>query len=478
MHIKSVAIALCCVLLAGGCTGVDVPDDVTLAITNVRIVDVAGGKVTEAKTVLVRDKTIVGIGEYTVPDGVVVLDGGGGYLIPGLRDMHVHETRRYAGLFVAHGITFVRDMWGSLEYAGALRRDIEKGAIAPDFMMAGNLIDGLPPFFPDANVVSTASDAKALVDSLAHAGAPFLKVYDALSEPVYDAIVAAAAEHGLDVVGHVPMGVSVEHVVCSGQRSIEHATNLLKGCTNVEPEILAQSRRMLNSIKNRALPDAMEAFQRASRLMVEEHDPGRCHDLMRLMSTEGTWITPTLVAVRGTWFRNDPTFREDPRLAYIFPETSQSWPPEAGIARFFSPETWAAGQAMYEQARLLIPQLAEHGVRIMAGSDAGAPYVYPGSGLQDELALLVGAGLSPEQALRAATVDAASFIGRPDDPGTVSVGARADLVLLGTDPLADIEAVRDVRAVVLRGRVLDRDDLDRLMDDAKGAVIEARQQVD
>jgi len=467
-------VALCLVLLAGGCTAVDTPTDVTLAITNARIVDVAGGTVSTAKTVLVRDTTIVGIGEYTAPDGVVVLDAGGGYLIPGLRDMHVHQARQYAGLFVAHGITFVRDMWGSLEAAAALRSDIEQGAIAPDFTMAGNLIDGMPPFFPDANLATSEGDAKTLVDSLANAGAPFLKVYDALSEPVYDTIIAAAAEHGLDVVGHVPMRVSVEHVVRSGQRSIEHASNLLKGCTNVEPEILGLSRRLLDSMKNRALPDAMEAFQRASRLMVDGHDRDRCRDLMRLIVSSGTWVTPTLTAVRGTWFRNDPAFREDPRLAYILPETSQTWPPDAGIAHFFSPELWAAGQAIYEESRLLIPALAEQGVRILAGSDAGAPYVYPGSGLHDELALLVGAGLSPGQALRAATVDAASFIGRPGDPGTVAVGARANLVLLGTNPLANIEAVRNVQAVVLRGRILDRGDLDDLLHDAKAAVIESR----
>lgn len=462
-------------LLVSGCGAPSVPPAASVAITNAHIVDVSGDSISHAQTVLIRDSTIVGIGRYQIPESVTVVDAQGGYLIPGLRDMHVHQAGRYASLFVAHGVTFVRDMWGSMASSDLLAADREQGKVVPDFTMAGNLIDGVPPSMQGVNLVRTEADAVALVDSLADAGVPFLKVYDSLTPSVYDALVATAARRGLPVVGHVPMRVSVRHVVRSGQRSIEHANNLLKGCSDAEPEILSLSQRLLVSMERGAMPSALEAFTAIAHRVVGSYDPARCRDLFQLLDSANTWVTPTLVAVRGTWFRDDPAVRDDPRLAYLFDETKATWPPEAGIARFFTPETWAAGQATYEQSRIVVGELAKSGGRILAGSDTGAPYVYPGWGLQDELAELVAAGLSPGRALRAATVDAASFLGREDDPGSIQVGARADIVLLGSDPLADIEAVRDIRAVVLRGRVLDREQLDSLINDAEAAVLKSGQ---
>jgi cytosine/adenosine deaminase-related metal-dependent hydrolase len=191
-------------------------------------------------------------------------------------------------------------------------------------------------------------------------------------------------------------------------------------------------------------------------------DEAACDRLFARFRQAGTWQVPTLVQARG-WFRADTA--PDPRDALVPPAMLADWRRAAGYP---SPARRAAGRAVVRRQLALVGAMHRAGVGILAGTDASdEPWVYPGASLHDELALLVEAGLSPLDALRAATLGPARYLGAADTLGRVAPGCAADLVLLDGDPLADIRNTARIRAVVLRGRLLDRAALDRLLDGAR-----------
>ena len=451
-----------------------------IAITEVNVVDVVKGEIRSDQTVIITAGRITGVGHadsLQVPGHAEVINANGKYLIPGLWDMHAHLVWGdwdFSGLMVAHGITGVRDMHGSVKRAEGLRKAKKDEELIPRFIMAGNLVDGVPPMFPDANIAATPEQGRAVVDSLADAGAPFIKVYDGLEPEVYDAIIVRAARWGLPVTGHVPWQIRPAHVSDSGQHSIEHTFGLLVGCSSDEDSIVTDADAIFRHIADGNMPTALKIWLNNNRRTAKTQDDARCQVLAERLAANKTWIVPTLAVHRGGWFRNDSTYHTDPRLKFIPPKMRSNWLPENGFpSRFFKDEDWQIGQALYRRAVEVVGLLNDMGVPLLAGSDAGVPYVFPGSGLHDELELLVEAGLSPVQALRSATISPARFLGRVAEFGTIEKGKLADLVLLDASPLENISNTQRIRAVVLNGRYFDRQALDELLKEAEFAAVEA-----
>lgn len=448
-----------------------------LVLRNVNVVDVVEGTVQPSASLLIEGNRIMAIGDVEIPSDAQVIDASGKYVIPGLWDMHAHLVWgdwNLSDLLVAHGVTGVRDMWGSLEQAEALRMAAAAGQPMPRMIMAGNLVDGTPLFWPDASIAGTPEMGRAVVDSLADAGAPFVKVYDSLAPEVYDAIVTRAAERGLRVAGHVPMRVRAAHASDAGQRSIEHVFGVLPGCSTAEDSLLAGSEAMLRLMAEGSMPAALQAWLGGMKQMTETYDETRCRALAEQLARNETWVVPTLVTLRGTWMRNDSTFRSDSRLKYIPPEMRDSWLPENSFpARLYRDQDWRTGQAMYRLAVEVVGLLEGEGVPLLAGSDAVVPYVFAGSGLHDELELLVEAGLSTVQALRTATINPARFLQRSDELGTVEEGKLADLVLLDANPLEDITNIMNIYGVILDGTFMSRSDLDAILAETEGFFIDA-----
>ena len=464
MRTKPVAVLV--VLLIASVAGGAAAGEPKTALTGVNVVDVERGTVQRGVTILVDGNRIADVGRPDVPEGANVIDASGKYVIPGLWDMHVHLVHgdwNVADLLVAHGVTSVRDMWGSPSLAAELsaaRADHRW----PRIVMGGNLVDGTRVFAPKATLAETPEEGRAVVDALAAAGAPFVKVYDSLAPDVYDAILARAAERGLPVVGHVPMQVGAGHAADAGQRSIEHAFGVLPSCSTEEESLHAGGAEMLKLLAAQDMPGALATWMGGLRRMLATQDDARCRALARRLASKGTWVVPTLVALRGNWMRTDEEFRSDPRLRWIPPDLRTSWLPENGVpSRFFKPEDWQAGQAMYRRAIEVVGLLNQASVPLLAGSDAVQPYVFPGSGLHDELELLVEAGLSPAQAIAAATTSPARFMERSADLGAVAPGKLADLVVLDASPLDDIGNVRRIHGVILDGAWLSRRDLDAIL---------------
>jgi hypothetical protein len=445
-------------------------------VRNVAIVDVVNGRVVSGQDVVVRDGRIESIGA-SLPGsgqpGLVVVDGTGRFLIPGLWDMHVHSLKispQYTHpLSIANGITGVREMWGCPSLPDsfvACGDDIERwraglrdgSHLAPRYIMrssyAINGEQGVPDAAPAFFKARDADEARALVAHLDAEGVDLLKTYTNVSAAAYDAIAAEASKRGLLFAGHLPVRVPLERVLAAGQHSLEHPRIFLFECYRGAAEF-------------RALPDPMAAYNIDLRArFIDEHDPVRCAELMAAMAASSTWWTPTLQVLRMSALAGDPAFREDPRRRYIpWLFWAGLWQSDAdraaAHARLASGRDVSA--ELYQLAMDTVRQAHAAGVRIAAGTDAGDTYVFPGFAIHDELAELVRAGLSPADALRSATIDAARFGGKDRDFGSIEVGKVADMVLLDADPLADIRGTGKIAGLFFNGQYLDRAALDELL---------------
>lgn len=395
----------------------------SVAIRDVTIIDVTGGPPREGMTVIVVGNRIAKIGrssQVRVPRGAEVVRAGGKFLIPGLWDMHVHlgeeEFDKTANLrlLIANGVIGIRIMDGSPEHH-RWRREIDAGRMVGPRMVIASPIIGFSPT-DEAEAVKEARQAK-------RDGADFLKVHDNLSRAAYFALVDEARRLELPIAGHVPASVTAAEAARAGQRSIEHLTGLAAA----------------------------------------EIDAALAASLFALFRQHQTWQCPTLMMRHNYARLDDQAMARDPRLKYVKSTWRSRW-------MRMSKEAigWAADEAprrleTVRREQALVRKMQQAGVRILAGTDDGNPYSFVGFGLHDELAELVGAGITPMQALQAATRNPAQFLGKLAVQGTVREGMLADLVLLNANPLENIRNTRDIEAVVVNGKVFNRVMLDELL---------------
>ncbi len=423
-----------------------------VVIRDVTVIDGSGGPPRPGQTVVVQGDRITAVGavaDVPVPDGARIIDGAGKFLIPGLWDMHVHATASppFAALYVANGVTGVRDMFSPMPMIKALRARIAAGGIGPRIVAAGRIVDGEKPVWPGSFAAKNADDGRTAVATLLDEGSDFIKVYSKLSRDAYFAIAEAAKARGVAFAGHVPSAVSVAEAAAAGQASIEHMTGMLRACS---------------SQADLEFPPETKALARAAA-WIETQDAARAQALGEKLVDSGTWLCPTLTVLRAVSHLDDPAFIADERVRYVPEFWLRMWDPKND--RRFADATdadRAAQRRVYAAEVELVGLMHRAGVRFLAGTDAGNPYCFPGFGLHDELALLVCAGLSPMDALLAATRNAAEFLGLAE-AGTVAPGKVASLVLLEANPLDDIGNTARIAAVVCEGRLLERAELDAIL---------------
>lgn len=474
-------------LLAGSLAAARFARAQDIAITHVNVVDVRAGLVQRDRLVVLRGGRVAAVnpGSTRPPAGARLVDGRGQYLMPGLWDMHVHlaipravfqgaardAARRYAfDLLLANGVTGVREMAGDLAQAAAWRDSVAAGTLeGPRLVVTGErmgdhaVVPGAP--FP----VDDADDVRRSVQLLRDGHADHVKVGDLLPPELLPAVGAAAREAGLPLVGHAPVGASANDAVAAGYRSIEHLQAIVNAGSPRERELL---RGQLDAQPPRTW--WRKLWRRCCRRDVpypeplpDEIDPRRITDLGARMAAAGTWMTPTL-RVMGSVLR-----ARSPLLAL--------GPAPYRVDGIFNDSSWAARVPNERAARMWpmmfrsVGLLREGGVHFLAGSDLPKPETMPGFGLHDELGLLVEAGLTPAEALRSATLEPAAYLGATDSMGTVEPGRIADLVLLDANPLEAIANTRRIRAVVVRGQLLDRAALDARLADAAQLAARARQ---
>ncbi|MDQ3341445.1 MAG: amidohydrolase family protein [Myxococcota bacterium] len=419
-----------------------------LVFTDVTVVPMDRDTTVPHQTVIVRGDKIVAIAPSAtveISPGSTKIDGAGKWLMPGLADMHVHTwLETDLTMFVAAGVTTVRNMWGS-DLTLGWRKAIAAGTqFGPTIVTTSPILDGDPPVWPGSVVLTKPEDVDGVVAGLKGEGYEALKVYARLEKPVYEALVVAAKKHGMTLQGHVPASVGLEGALAAGQRSIEHLDGWFLALAPGEER---KPRESVPAMLRRLLPKVDEA---------------RIPALAEQMKKAGTYNCATLIVLARMAALDDlPAVEKQVKwLPLVSEQVRTMWNPKNDFRLSKStPEDFATMRASNEVRAKIVRVLATSGAPMIVGTDTGNPYVVPGESMHDEIELLVAAGASRPRVMRAATADAGAFLGLASAVGVVTVGARADLLLVTVDPLVKpLPLVPE--GVVLRGKWHPKADLE------------------
>ncbi len=460
------------------CKGPAAPHpEAAISITNVSIIDVVDGKVSEDMTIVVQGNVITRIGrgkELKPPKHAKAIDAEGKYIIPGLWDMHAHtssepNTRKVLyPTFIANGITGIRVMsadcfdpcWEltlSIEQSRKIQQDVREGTLlGPRALLASTYIHGAKPGEPSTvRAPGTMQHGKELVQLLVDRGVDFIKIYDELPREAYFGIAGEAQRQGMPIAGHVPTAVKASEASDAGQKSIEHCCegNLFEECSTQEERLREQVTTLIQSREPKNMNQLVLE-------LVKNYDEAKCQEVFRKFLENGTWFLPNLLAaetdqtIRSEW-------RTDARLKYV-PKSELKWwyEDEKGTREFYGPSYPEIRKKRFE----IVQAMNKAGVNLLAGSDCGIYGVFYGSGLHDELALLVEAGLTELEALQTATINAATYANRADSLGVIEEGRLADFVLLEANPLENIHHTQRIFALMANGQYFDRKSLDAVLE--------------
>ena len=437
----------------------------TVAITDVTVIPMTADTVLRAQTVVIRDGRIVEVGPASrvrVPADATRIAGRGRYLIPGLADTHTHLfsdgelpdaiAPAELGVMLANGVTAARLMIGTPEQL-TLRQQVADGRVlGPQLWVASPQFAGRPQ--ENGVTVATAEDARAAVRQAKADGYDAIKLTFFITPEVYEAVTSEAKSHGLPVVGHVEPSIGVERALAAGQQ-IEHLDAYLEAA-------LADSAPSRESLTQGGL------FRLQNWRSMDHVDDRKLDALAGATARAGVWSGPTLnvfndafagrpdfdeISGRAEWHSLPPSWR-----ALYFRARTSYW--REANAQVRTPER----RARYIAARnRLVRAIVDSGGKLLAGSDTPEWFHLYGHGLHRELQSFVAAGLTPYQALAAATSAPAEYLGAGADWGTVAVGRRADLVLLRNNPLEDIRHTTAIDGVMIGGRWIPRDELDAML---------------
>ncbi|MDR7090115.1 amidohydrolase family protein [Cellvibrio fibrivorans] len=441
-----------------------------IAIINTSVVDVAGGVILPNQTVIIERKKIRIVGaanNVAIPENAIRINGANQFLMPSLWDMHTHIFKVTPlldlPLYIGYGVTNVRDM------ASCPKADDPFAACPEDFKrwthQANNdelvgprvqgisswhlngpgihdQIKGLPEFFGTANEQQAREFVRyysGKVDAI--------KVYNYISREAYFALVDEAKKVGIDVVGHRPLAISAIEAA-QHQKSIEHARFILH-------ESFAGSAALRESV-------AKGLWSEDRRRMLDEHEPQMATAIFSAMKNSGTWYVPTHLTRRVDAYGDEALILEDPILRYLHPLMKWQWLEDVNkvISEEPSPEARKTYRDFYHKGLELTGAAHRAEVKVLVGTD----YIVAGITVHNELEQLVMAGLSPVDALRAATILPAEYFGLQKEYGSVAAGMNADLILLNKNPFEDIRNTQSIEAVIFNGNLYDRNKLDEISD--------------
>ena len=419
-----------------------------IAIVHTTVLTMTDDSPLRDATVLIEGGRITAVGPSTtrIPTRARIIEGMGKFLIPGLWDMHVH-TAVPAGepllpLYIANGITGVRDMGGDLATINGWRRRILGGTlVGPRIVASGPYLQGGDAALPHF-VVTTPRQAQAAIDSLAAARAYFVKVHEMIPRDAFFAVARAARARGLRLAGHLQGGITIEEAVDSGQRSVEHMGGLRNVCSAGDSVRLSAA----SAIHRYTLAECTVAGASAEDATY------------RHLAHRDVWLTPTLVALEMLAAFPSERLPSDTLAHYLPNALREAMASALEMPNDLPPDAAVLGRALWQKRLAVVNALSKANVRLLAGTDAPLPNSIPGFGMHAELEAMVQAGLSPAQALRAATAEPGRYFAT-DSIGVIRAGAVADLVLLDADPLEDIRNTRRIAWVVAAGRPYSARDL-------------------
>jgi imidazolonepropionase-like amidohydrolase len=452
-----------------------------LAISDVTIIDATGAPAKPNMTVIITGDRITKIGktgEVAIPKDAQVIDGAGKFFIPGLWDMHVHAMLgnlpdRYIPMFIANGVTGIRDMAANARVLKQVRKEIDEGKRVGPRIVGGQMVDGPMPVWPGHPIsISDEASARQTVASFKDSGVDFLKVYSLIPRQAYFALADEAKKRGITFAGHVPVTVSALEVSDAGQKSIEHLEGILRACSSVEPELRKTLEEALRAAKDteQMRTALVPALNETEFKALETYSDEKAAALFARFAANGTWQAVNLVVHRAGAFMDDKDFINDLRLKYVQRDIRDGWKNQDDFRlKNRTAETIARHRKLFQKQLELVLAMHRAGVKLLASTDSLVWYVIPGFSLHDELELFVKAGLTPMEALQTATRNPAIYLGLSDVLGTVEEGKKADLVLLEANPLENISNTKRINAVIVGGRLIPKVSLDKMLLDVERA---------
>jgi hypothetical protein len=399
----------------------------TLALVGATLIDGTGRSPVPNATVVTQNGKIVSAGpgdQVQIPGDAVRIDEHGRYIVPGLWDMHAHyEQVEWGPIYLAAGVTTVRDVGNELEFITRVRDKLREGALGPNLLLAG-VVDGSGTFSLGVNKVDSAADAAQWVKRYHDAGFQQIKVYSSLKEENLKAVCADAHAVGMTVTGHIPEGLNIYQGVNDGMDQVNHIGYLI-------PPLLPKDFDPTKGTREERL---------RTRANVDVNSLAAA-ELVHFLKDHRTVLDDTTALFELIM----PGAPRDPGIAHLAPQLR---PLEGSNP---SPETVSLNQKYRGKLIELLGALHRAGVTIVAGTDQAVP----GYSVYREMELYVEAGFTPLEALQAATIVPARVMNVESQSGTVEAGKRADLAILTADPLTDIHNIRTVHSVVANGVYFD-----------------------
>jgi imidazolonepropionase-like amidohydrolase len=422
--------------LAGISKGVSASEKGTLALVGATLIDGAGGAPVPDSTIVVKKSRIVAAGPRNtvkIPKHATVIDVHGKTVLPGLWDMHAHfEQVEWGPIYLAAGVTTVRDCGNEFEFITAVRDAIANGrGLGPRLLLAG-IVDGTGPLALSVQRVDTPEQARVWTDRYHDAGFQQMKIYSSVKLEEVKAVADEAHRLGMTVTGHVPEGLNAYQVIEAGQDQINHigyVTDIMHAPLPADADRKARRQAVLDTDVNS--PEAQKAIA--------------------FLKAHGTVIDPTVALSEFfTATTAKPPASFEPGINKLAPELVEQ------LADVGPPsERSEVMEKVFEKDLQVVGALHRAGIPIVAGTDQ----TVPGHSLHREIELYVQAGFTPMEAIQAATILPARVMNLDKETGTVEAGKRADLIVIEGDPLADIHNTRNVELVIAAGKVYNSADL-------------------
>ncbi len=423
-----------------------------IVVSNINVIDIKNGKVSN-KTIYINNGKITKIEAIKSTDDYTVknkIDGTGKFLLPGFWDNHIHlrggdslieENRKLLPLFIANGITTVRDAGGDLtSEILQWKKEIENNTlIGPTIYTSGPKLDGEKATWAGSLVIESKEDVIKALDSLKKIPSDFVKIYDSrISRGNYLEILKQAKKRNMISSGHMPFTVELNEAVTSGIGAIEHLYYILKGCSSKEKKI---TQAIIN--KELGFWDSMEQ-------LIASYDDKTAQKTFQLLKDNNTYVVPTLHIGNVLSYLDEVDHTNDPYLKIIGKGIIKTYDGRIKRALNASPESIKSRKELNTFFKKLAISLHSANVKLLAGSDSGAfnSYTYSGISLHQELKALVSIGLKPIEAIQTSAYNGSKYLKKENQVGVIEINKVSDLVILNSNPLQAIENTSDIYRVI------------------------------
>lgn len=424
------------------------------AIVNISVVDVNIGVIVPGQTVIIIGEQIAEIGVHgsvNIPQGAIIVDGQGLYLMPGLVDAHVHyfDAPIFGRLMIANGVLLVRDTGMPNEYILPLRDELNRGeTLGPEMITTGAILDGYPPIIPSISIgIQTPEQGRVVVRQQVEAGVDMIKTYSRLDKDIFLSILDEAQKNEIPVVAHLPESIYIEDAAEAGLASSEH----FNGFEKVIARLLGKPARFYF---------VGQAADSGYLARLNEVDQDELHSVYERLQKSGITICPTVVtfktltrisAIQGGNFQGSQYISQS-----VVDMWKSLWTQQSDLPDF-----------IWQNWLQMVVGLDQAGVPLMIGTDLMLPGIIPGLSVHEEMAIWQDAGIPSANILRSATLVPAQFMGLGDRLGSVNVGKTASLVLVRGNPLDDIRNASLIESLFLRGQYFNSSDLSKLLLEAE-----------